>query len=258
MVLQPIQGRSLSEQVFEQLAMAIVAGHYEPGARLPAERALAELFQVNRHVVREALKRLEQAALVKVSQGGSTKVLDFRRHAGLDLFAIMAEHARGGDDVTAFWMSLLELRAVIATDVARLCALRGSRKIKDEVLAIAQQMAATSNEQELYALEIRFWESVNDGAQNLAYRLTLNTMVRCSYAMGEAGRSWSVFEIRASKHRLPIATAIASGNAAKAEAETRVAMQAAVDAFARRAQRATAKPRVASESSTTPRRRGRR
>ncbi|HEX4447797.1 MAG TPA: GntR family transcriptional regulator, partial [Polyangiaceae bacterium] len=99
MPLHAIRARSLSEQVFEQLAAEIITGRYSPGDNLPAERALTDVFDVNRHVVREALKRLEQIGLVKVSQGGGTKVLDFKRHAGLDLLAIMSEHARGGEDV---------------------------------------------------------------------------------------------------------------------------------------------------------------
>jgi GntR family transcriptional repressor for pyruvate dehydrogenase complex len=221
-----------SDQVFDRLAVEIFNGRYAPGSSLPSERALVGVFSVNRHVVREALRRLEQAGLIKVSQGGSTRVLDFQRHAGLDVFAVMAEHASGADDT--FWLALLEMRAVLATDVARLCALRGSQAVKDDILAIARTMAQTSDEHELYALEIRFWDRVNDGAGSMAYRLALNTMVRCSRAMGDASLRWSVFEVRSSGHRVAIATAIAAGNAARAEARTRAAMRAAVDTFERR------------------------
>ncbi|UUY06381.1 winged helix-turn-helix domain-containing protein [Svornostia abyssi] len=40
-----------------------------PGDPLPSERVLAEQFGINRHAVREAIKRLQQAGLVVVSQG---------------------------------------------------------------------------------------------------------------------------------------------------------------------------------------------
>ena len=69
MPLHAIRTRSLSEQVFEQLATEIITGRWLPGTNLPAERALTVVFDVNRHVVREALKRLEQ---IVVASGTST------------------------------------------------------------------------------------------------------------------------------------------------------------------------------------------
>jgi DNA-binding FadR family transcriptional regulator len=40
MPLHAIRTRSLSEQVFEQLATEIITGRWLPGTNLPAERAL--------------------------------------------------------------------------------------------------------------------------------------------------------------------------------------------------------------------------
>ena len=93
MALRAVEKRSLPDKVFEQLTAEIVSGRYPPGATIPSERDLSEVLAVNRHVVREAVKRLEQIGLVRVVQGGRTKVLDFRRTAGLDLLAVVAEHA---------------------------------------------------------------------------------------------------------------------------------------------------------------------
>src|ERR1019366_4039864 len=191
MPLHAIRTRSLSEQVFEQLATEIITGRWLPGTHLPAERALTGVFDVNRHVVREALKRLEQIGLVKVSQGGGTKVLDFKRHAGLDLLALMSEHARVGDDVAAIWLSVLEMRATIAADLVRLCTLRGDKDVKSDLVALANKMKETTVDTELFALDIRFWERMAGGAGNIAYRLALNTMVRSSQASGGLGLHWS-------------------------------------------------------------------
>jgi GntR family transcriptional repressor for pyruvate dehydrogenase complex len=232
MALHAIRSRSLSEQVFEQVAAEIITGRYAPGANLPAERALTDVFDVNRHVVREALKRLEQIGLVKISQGGGTKVLDFKRHAGLDLLAVMAEHARGGDDVAAIWLAVLEMRAVIAADTARLCALRAGDDVKQELLALAHKMKETSNEDELFRLDVRFWERLSDGAGNIAYRLALNTMTRSAEVKGALAMQWLAYELRKGEFRLPVATAIASGDSLEAEAVTREAMREAVQSFA--------------------------
>ncbi len=215
------------------MAAEIITGRYAPGSHLPAERALTLVFDVNRHVVREALKRLEQIGLVKISQGGGTKVLDFKRHAGLDLLAVMSEHARAGDDVAAIWLAVLEMRAAIAADVARLCALRADEDVKRDVLALAQQMKETADEEELFRLDVRFWERLTDGAGNIAYRLALNTMTRSAEVKGALGVQWLVYELKNNDFWLPVATAIASGDADKAEIVTREAMRAAVQSFSK-------------------------
>ncbi len=235
MPLHAIRSRSLSEQVFEQLAAEIITGRYAPGSHLPAERALTEVFDVNRHVVREALKRLEQIGLVKVSQGGGTKVLDFQRHAGLDLLAIMSEHARGGENVATIWLAVLEMQAAITADLARLCAERATPELKRELVALAEDMRAksdTATDQELFRLDVVFWERLADGANNIAYRLAVNTMVRAAAAKGPLAEHWTSYQLRRSEFRIPVATAIAAGDPTRAETATRDSMRGAATHFA--------------------------
>lgn len=226
--LRAIHNRSLADQVFEQLAREIVVGRYAGGSSLPAERSLATVFGVNRHVVREGLKRLEQIGLVKISQGGGTKVLDFKRHAGLDLLALMAEHATGGRDVAAVWVAVLEMRAAIAADVARLCAERASPALRAELVAIAAEMRKAPMSPQLFRLEVRFWDRAVEGAQNLAYRLAFNSLIKSAQAMGSQAEEWSAADLRANDYRRAIADAIAAGDPARAEAEARGSMRKAV------------------------------
>jgi DNA-binding FadR family transcriptional regulator len=230
--LRAIHSRSLADQVFEQLAREIVVGRYAAGSSLPAERLLATVFGVNRHVVREGLKRLEQIGLIKISQGGGTKVLDFKRHAGLDLLALMAEHATGGRDVAAVWVAVLEMRAAIATDVARLCAERAPSTIRAELVAIAAEMRKTQVSSHLFRLEVRFWDRAVEGAQNLAYRLAFNSLIKSAQAMGSQAEEWSAADLRANDYRRAIADAIAGGDAARAEREARDSMRKAVAVLA--------------------------
>src|SRR3954454_4389042 len=124
----PASRSSVSDQVFAQVRDAILAGDYPPDAGLPSERDLAAVFAVNRHAVREALRRLQQLGLVRVAQGGATRVLDWREHAGLDLAM-----AAGGQDllpVEHLVRDVLEMRACLGADAARLCALRGTDAAK--------------------------------------------------------------------------------------------------------------------------------
>src|SRR5260370_19440069 len=85
MALQPVNRRSVPEDVFEQIVAEVLSGEMQPGESLPSERQLAEVLGVSRPAVREALKRLTAAGLVEVRQGDATTVRDFRRHARLDL-----------------------------------------------------------------------------------------------------------------------------------------------------------------------------
>ena len=144
MALQAVEKRSLPDEVFEQLTAEIVSGRYAPGATIPSERDLSEVLAVNRHVVREAVKRLEQIGLVKVVQGGRTKVLDFRQTAGLDLLAVVAEHADAVEALLPLLAAALEMRAGIGVDVARLCAQRADGDVRSELLEISERARGAS------------------------------------------------------------------------------------------------------------------
>ena len=65
---------TLTEQVMQQLAAKIVNGELKPGERLPPERELAEMLQVSRSRVREALRALSLIGLVSIKPGGGTYV----------------------------------------------------------------------------------------------------------------------------------------------------------------------------------------
>lgn len=231
MPLEAVKNRSLADQVFAQLATEIVGSRYEPGGALPSERELAEVFGVNRHVVREALKRLAQANLVKIAQGGHTRVLDYKRHAGLEMLALFAEYASGNEQVIGHWFAVLEMRASMAAEVARLCALRASPELRQELVLITEKMKATLDAQELYTLEVHFWDRVLDGADNIAYRLAFNSLIKSAIRMGHAAREMSVVEVRNAGYRVSLAQAIAAGDAERAETETRVRMRADLHAM---------------------------
>ena len=62
---------------------------------MPSERTLAEELGVNRHAVREALKRLQQAGLIRIAQGGATRVLDWRQSGGLEVLLDLMNAAGG-------------------------------------------------------------------------------------------------------------------------------------------------------------------
>jgi DNA-binding GntR family transcriptional regulator len=64
----------LYQIVVKTLQSEIVRGLYPVGSQLPSEAALVERFNVSRHTVREALRALREAGLVKSHQGLGTLV----------------------------------------------------------------------------------------------------------------------------------------------------------------------------------------
>lgn len=67
--LTAVKRVSPTHQVREQLLAAIESGQYAPGAPLPSERELCEIFGVSRVSVREAIAGLEAMNLITVRHG---------------------------------------------------------------------------------------------------------------------------------------------------------------------------------------------
>jgi DNA-binding FadR family transcriptional regulator len=229
MSLRAVEKRSLPDEVFEQLLSEIVSGRYQPEATIPPERELSETLGVNRHVVREAIKRLEQIGLLKVNQGGRTTVLDFHETAGLDLLALVAEHAEPAGALLPLLAAALEMRAGIGVDLARLCAQRASGQVGEDLLEISQKLAAAGGE-ELLELDRRFWQRVLDGVGNLAYQLAFNSLIRAVHARRELSVPWLEDELKRSGYRRPIAAAIAAADADAAASAARNALTPRDDA----------------------------
>lgn len=122
MALQPVVKRSVSADVFEQIADDVLSGELAPGTALPSERQLAERLGVSRPAVREALQRLSAAGLVAVRQGDATTVLDYRRGAGLEVLPRLLVRAGALDPAVA--RSILEARLHNGPKVAELAAVR--------------------------------------------------------------------------------------------------------------------------------------
>jgi GntR family transcriptional repressor for pyruvate dehydrogenase complex len=175
--LTPLHREPVSAAVHRRLRAAILRGDLAPGEALPSERALAESFAVNRHAVREAIKRLQQARLVEVAQGGATRVLDWRRTGGIELLLDVAT-AHPGDRDRDVVRAILEFRAAIGADVARRCAERAPAPLRDRAAAmIADVLDGGLEGEERAALYAELWQVVVDGAANLGYRLAYNSLL---------------------------------------------------------------------------------
>jgi DNA-binding FadR family transcriptional regulator len=193
---------SVSNRIYEHLRAQILGG----AERLPSERRLADDLGASRHAVREALKRLQQAGLVRISQGGATRVRDWRRHGGLELLLELDELPAG----LGIERAVMEMRASIGADAARRAATRADAVQRAELEARAEMLAAEHDLEARNTLYEAFWDLIIEAADNLAYRLALNTLQAGRQMRVDAPRVAAELDDADAIRRL--AAAVASGD----------------------------------------------
>lgn len=214
MALQPVIRRSVPEEVFDQIATDVLSGAMRPGAALPSERRLAEVFRVSRPAVREALKRLSAASLVEVRQGGLTTVRDFRRHAGLDLLPQLL--FRNGELDPAVFRSILEARLRIGPKVAELAAEEHGPELAALLEDSLRTLDAEEDPVEWQRDTLAFWDHLVDSAGSIVFRLMYNAF-RAAYERALAALAIAMTaEFNRPDAYRKLAGAICTGDAAEA------------------------------------------
>lgn len=169
--LGPLPRASVPDQVFARLCELIVAGHYAPGERLPTQRALAAEFGVNMASVREAVKRLEQMALVEVRHGDAMRVLDWHS-SGIEVLPLL-----GTVDGTVI-RPLFEARRMILTEVARLAAERRSEQQADQIQEAVRAISLAADDEAAQLADWAFVSAVVEASGNLVFQLLGNSVRR--------------------------------------------------------------------------------
>lgn len=216
-MFKPVGRRVLATEVFHQLRERILRGDIAAGATLPAERVLAGMLKVNRNAVREGLKRLEQAGLVAIAQGEATRVLDFRRTAGLGALSGMIVRADGGIDTHAV-RAIVELRTELAPILARLAAQRASSgQVQPLEGLVAEMQQAGGDVAALAPLALDFWAAVVSATDNIALELAFNTLAASYGAVMEQLQHVMAAELRATADYAALVAAIARRRPQEAE-----------------------------------------
>jgi DNA-binding FadR family transcriptional regulator len=182
-----IQRSLVSDQVFRGLAEDILAGRYEPGEKLPTQRALARELGVNMASIREAVKRLEQLRLVEVRHGDAMRVRDWREHGGLDVIAHVLFRAGGLDRQTL--ASLLEARRLMLQEAARLAAERRSDTQADRLTDLAERFANAPDAEPAQALDFAFMTELVEASGNVVFVLILNSIRQLYFERAELFRA---------------------------------------------------------------------
>lgn len=115
-----MQTQRLPDRIARELEQMIAAGTLQPGARLPAERQLAERMGVSRPSLREAIQKLASKGLLHSRQGGGTFVSASLSSGLTDpLMRVLEQHPGARFDV-------LEVRHGLEGQAAYYAALRAT------------------------------------------------------------------------------------------------------------------------------------
>ena len=215
--------------------MEILGGAYAPGDALPSERVLSEELGVGRHAVREAIKRLQQAGLVEVAQGGATRVKDWRTSGGLDVLADLARALsnEAWENLRVLLRSATEMRASIGADAARLAAVRATDAQRARIRYLAAHVVepGLSDVERIERYE-GLWEAVLIASENVAYRLAYNSLVT---ARAQGGLTPAMYEREFEDPAAitALADAIGVGDHASAYERARVLLNLTVEQVSR-------------------------
>lgn len=218
--LQPIEqpwtspGETLPEQIARRIEELIeTTNTIGPGARLPSERELAQIFGVSRLSVREAVHRLEALALVVVRRGAGTFVA--RRHAepGGPTAALIPRRV----DVE----ELIEVRRLLEPQAAEWAATRADRTALLSLARLASQFETTANNSEprvelLASTDVQLHAALAQAGNNMLLGRLIEGLhdlqrAQLEYSLRRPGRTQAV----ALEHRR-IVDAITAGNASAA------------------------------------------
>jgi DNA-binding FadR family transcriptional regulator len=120
--------------IARELALDITSGSYAHGQQLPTERQLAQNFVASRTTVRKALTVLETQKLVQRRPGSGTYV------------CFQSNRSETGIAERTSPLQLIEVRAVIEPQMARLAVLHASQVDLDKLQTLVNELKAAERD----------------------------------------------------------------------------------------------------------------
>lgn len=126
--------RGRVEEVMRKVETALLDGTWPAGTRLPAERVLAETYDVARNTVREATQRLAARGLLQSRRGAGVFVTEqLRSGIASPWRQLVADHPALREDI-------LEFRRVLEGATAYFAALRADTQDLRRIRALLDQL----------------------------------------------------------------------------------------------------------------------
>ncbi|QXI30910.1 transcriptional regulator GlcC [Pseudomonas vanderleydeniana] len=169
--------RQLADVVAERIEQLIVDGVLKPGQVLPSERRLCEKLGISRPALREGLRILRGKGIIDTRHGQGSQVVSQLSNP-TETTALM--HLFSSQPKTIY--DLLEVRALLEGEAARLAALRGTdadfhliSKRYDEMIS-AHGSPAGLDPQQHARLDLAFHLAICDASHNPVLVHTLQSL----------------------------------------------------------------------------------
>lgn len=151
--------RRLFWSIVEKIEASINSGVYSPGSRLPPERELAEIFNISRPTVREAIIALEVRNKIEVKTGSGVYVSKSVNQPALQ------------EKVNA--LEVTQARALIEGEVAAIAA---TTITEDELVRLHQTLVDMENSQLIADADKEFHQIIAHATRNNAMILTVENL----------------------------------------------------------------------------------
>ncbi len=169
--LMPAPRGSLVDSAIKLMRAQVESGAWKVGEKIPKEAELAEMLQIGRNTVREAVRVLSHAEMLEVRQGDGTYV-----RSGVDAGEIMRRFAQ------ASLRDHIEMRAILETEAARLAASRRTEEDLEQLYLLLKARGEHSQKGDLKAFverDIAF----HMGVAHAAHNAVLEELCRYFFAM---------------------------------------------------------------------------
>jgi GntR family transcriptional repressor for pyruvate dehydrogenase complex len=167
----PLKKTRLYEQVVEQIQQTVINGKLQPGDRLPSERDLAEMFQVGRPTIREALRTLAIMGLIEVRTGHKGSIVrscDISQY--METLRIQLSWLVKADEETL--RALWEVRKPIERGIAHAAAKNATSKdIKNLEGLVGRMEASAADTKSYFRLALQFHTELALATHNRVYPL---------------------------------------------------------------------------------------
>jgi GntR family transcriptional regulator, transcriptional repressor for pyruvate dehydrogenase complex len=160
-VISPVERNSVADQIAKKILDLVRTGNLKPGDQLPTERDLAQMLQVSRPSLREALRGLQILGVIKTKHGGGAYVSSLD---AADLLAPLQMLITLNEDNVR---NLYEARVMVDGRVARLAAERLSDADIDRLLAMVKvQEGLVDDPIGFRVSDLEFHRTIMDSTQN--------------------------------------------------------------------------------------------
>ena len=178
--LRLMANQQIHQKVFTALMRDIFFHKLRPGDKLPPERELSKVMDVDRTSLRVALKQLEAMQLLDIRPGDGIYVMDFLKHAGIDFLRMLFSQDYAPEDELAVDMFMIdevwEWWIILFPEMIRLAVQRASsRDLKAMSDLMDSELSHINQRNELIELWLDQQDHIAAAVNNTVLMLLFNS-----------------------------------------------------------------------------------